>query len=352
MFKRIIIISLFLLGTFQVQADTIKIGLRAHSGVPKGLAQWKPTADYLSETIPEHTFIMVPFVGLQELMDAASRDEFDFILTNPSSSVEMAYRFGASQILTLKNRRQGKPYTKFGAVIFTRVDREDINTIGDLKGKTFNAVSERAFGGWRVAWEEMLKQNVDPHTDFSVLNFSGGIQEDVVFSVLAGSTDAGVVRTDMLERMTTRGLINLADIKVLNSKTTKDFPFLHSTVLYPEWPLIKAKKTSDVIAQQVALALLTMPENHDAANAGKYVGWTVAVDYQSVRKLLENLNVEPFAKSKKTILSDVIKDNWLVILLIVLGFSTCAVLVNRRVKDRYTKLEARATELRNKDDAE
>lgn len=128
----LIFLVLIIYATFAT-ADTIRIGLRAHHGIAKSMQLWKPTADYLSEKIPEHKFIMVPLVGIAELMQEAEQEQFDFVLTNPSSFVEMELRLGASAILTLRNKRQGKPYTKFGSVIFTRKDNDNINDIKDLK---------------------------------------------------------------------------------------------------------------------------------------------------------------------------------------------------------------------------
>ena len=280
--------------SLSVHADTIKIGLRAHHGIEKSMLQWKATADYLSEKIPEHKFIMVPLIGLPELMQETEKGYFDFVLTNPSSYAEMELRFGASSILTLRNKRQGQPYTQFGSVIFTQKNNKNINTIHDLKNKKIVAVSKRAFGGWRVALGEMLKVGFNPYKSAKQVSFSGGIQQDVVSIVRLGNADAGVVRTDMLERMAESGLIKLDDFKIINEKKTLNFPFFHSTQLYPEWPLIKMRKTSSVLSKQVALVLLTMPENHPAAIAGKYVGWTVPEDYQPVHNLMKALKVGPY----------------------------------------------------------
>lgn len=275
-------------------ADTITIGLRAHKGIEKSMLQWEKTADYLSEQIPEHKFIMVPLVGLTELMQEAEQNRFDFILTNPSSYVEMELRFGASAILTLNNKRLGKPYSQFGAVIFTRKDNNDINDIYDLQGKKIVAVSKRAFGGWRVAVRELLNHGLDIYKESKQISFSGGVQQDVVSIVRLGIADAGIVRTDMLERMAADGVIKLNDFKVINSKTTKGFPFYHSSQLYPEWPFVKMRGTSSVLSKKVALALLTIPVDHPAALAGKYVGWTVPEDYRSVHKLMQDLKVGPY----------------------------------------------------------
>lgn len=289
----IVFLPLLVFPTFS-SADTIKIGLRAHLGIEESMRRWQKTAEYLSEQIPEHKFIMIPMIGLSDLMQETEKNQFDFVITNPSSYVEMELRFGASAILTLRNKRRGKPYTKFGAVIFTRKDNKEINEVKDLKGKKIIAVSERAFGGWRVVVRELLNQGFDIYKEAKKINYSVGIQQDVVSIVRLGNADVGVVRTDLLERMASDGLIKLKDFKIINKKSSKDFPFYHSTQLYPEWPFVKMRDTSSALSKKVALALLTVPKDHPAAIAGKYVGWTVPEDYQPVHNLMQDLKVGPY----------------------------------------------------------
>lgn len=309
-----IISCIVLLSPLYVMADTIHIGLRAHSGAEKDMAKWQPTADYLSQKIPQHRFVMIPFEDLNELSRAAERKMFAFVLTNPSSYVELEKNYGASRILTLQNLRQGGAYTQFGSVIFTRADNIQIHDIKHITGKRFMAVSERAFGGWRVAWKEFLDNNIDPYKDFEQILFSGGIQEQVVHSVLSGKADAGAVRTDMLEGMASRGEIDINDIKVLNPVHSKDFPFLLSTKLYPEWPFAKLRHTSPELAQQVAIALLSMPSEHSAATRGKYYGWTVPLDYQPVHSLLQSLKVGAYRNYGEISFIQLLGQYWHIIL--------------------------------------
>lgn len=353
-----LLLSLFvIIVSSTVSADTIKIGLRAHHGIEKSMAQWKKTADYLSEQIPEHKFIMIPLVGLNELMQEAGQGQFDFVLTNPSSFVEMELQMGASAILTLRNKRQGKPYTQFGSVIFTRKDNNDINSIHDLEDKKIVAVSERAFGGWRVALNEMINVGFDPYKEARQVSFSGGIQQDVVSIVRLGNADAGVVRTDMLERLASSGLIKLEDFKIINEKKTRNFPFFHSTQLYPEWPLIKMRETSNSLSKSVALSLLTMPATHPAAVSGKYVGWTVPEDYQPVHKLMKALKVGPYVHDHENIFEHFFEEyliHTIIAVIVLIGFVILALYImaiNRRLvsakssQDKLlTELEERVTE--------
>ena len=215
----ILVLSLLIIvASSSVDADTIKIGLRAHHGIEKSMKQWKKTADYLSEKIPEHEFIFIPSVSLASLMKEAKQKKFDFVLTNPSSFVEMEVELGASTILTLRNKRQGKPFTTFGSVIFTRKNNDEINDVKDLKGKKIVAVSKRAFGGWRVAKRELMQEGFEARELEKQVSFSAGIQQDVVSIVSLGNADVGVVRTDMLERMAAAGKIKLDDFKIINKK--------------------------------------------------------------------------------------------------------------------------------------
>ncbi|MBD3669983.1 MAG: sensor histidine kinase [Gammaproteobacteria bacterium] len=332
-------------------AETIHIGLRAHQGVEKGIIQWQPTAEYLSRAIPEHEFIMYPYESISELNSAAGKGIFDFVITNPSSYIEMEVKYGASRILTLQNLRQGKPYSQFGSVIFTRHDRDDINTIKDIKGKHFMSVSKSAFGGWRMAWKEMLEQGVDPYRDFESIRYGRGLQQNVVYAVLAGEVDAGSVRTDMLEGMAKEGEINLSDIKILNAKDIPEFPFHLSTRLYPEWPLAKFRHTSTQLSQRVAIALMSMPSIDVAAIAGDYYGWTVPLDYQPVHELLKDLKVAPYEDYGEVSFYQTLLTYWYVYLFLILMLSIAGYTalkfntINRRLNQATQQLTSSKNEL-------
>ena len=288
------VLLLSLMFTEAAIAKDIRIALRAHNGAQKGLEQWQPTADYLSKKIPGYNFIMVPFVNISSMNQAVSREAFDFYLTNPSSAVEYNIHYNYQPIATLINKRQGKGYSKFGSVIFTQADRKDIYTLADLKGKTFIAVDEQGFGGWRVAWQTLLKNDINPYVDFKKMSFAGGQQPTVVYAVRDKKVDAGTVRTDMLERLAASGYINLDDYKILNSKKDDSFPFLHSTPLYPEWLFSASENIDPELRAQVASALLSITANEPAPIKGKYIGWTDPMDYSSVDALLKNLHIGPY----------------------------------------------------------
>ena len=326
-------------------SDEIKIGLRAHNGAVKDLKKWQPTADYLSQAIPEHHFVMVPFDINSELNQAVSRGEFDFVLTQPAGHVEHRLRYGVTPIATLVNKRKGAGYTQFGSAVFTLANRNDITSFQDLKGKKVMAVDEEGFGGWWVALREMILKDVDPYRDFQVMSFSGGIQQSVVHAVRAGVVDAGVVRTDMLERMAARGEIRLDQFKVIEPRQTEGFGFMHSTQLYPEWPFAKMKNTSEELASKVANALYMLKPDSAAAKAGKYVGWVEPLDYEPVNELLQELRVGPYQGAASVSLGQFVSRYWwqlaiaLVLMLSAIVVSMLVMRTNRRLKQTQYELK-------------
>ena len=287
-------------------ADEFRIAVRAIKGNAEAMSRWQATADYLNQTIPQHHFTLVPFENNSALNQSISNNDTQLSITNPASSVELKIRYGQQLLATLLNNRQGNGYAQFGSVIFTRADRTDISKIEDLKGKIFLGVDELGFGGWRIAWGELLKHGVEPYTDFKELRFAGGNQLAVVRSVLKREVDAGVVRTDVLEGMASAGEIKLSDIKVLGAKRVSKFPFLVSTDLYPEWYFSASKNISNELKAEIARALLAINRNDPAAKAGHYIGWINPIDATPVEELLKELKAGPYRVTNSGLLNEFI----------------------------------------------
>ncbi|MCK5035999.1 MAG: PhnD/SsuA/transferrin family substrate-binding protein, partial [Candidatus Sabulitectum sp.] len=195
----------------------------------------------------------------------------------------------------------------FAGVLFCRADRDDIQDVEDLKNKTFMAVDEQSLGGWHMVWRELLEYGIDPHRDFAELSF-GGTHDAVVYAVLAGDVDAGTVRSHILERMALEEKIQLDSIKLLqlHHDCNGEVHYLHSTRHYPEWPFAKCESTSDDLAEQVAIALIGMPANNQAAKDAVCAGWTIPQNYQPVRELLMALRLSPYEDYGKVTLREVL----------------------------------------------
>ncbi|NOY61984.1 MAG: phosphate/phosphite/phosphonate ABC transporter substrate-binding protein, partial [Gammaproteobacteria bacterium] len=282
-----LILLLSLLLTVELKAEEYQVAVRAHHGIEEATQQWQPTIDTLNEQIKGHHFSLLPIINLKEISARAARKEFDFLLTNPSSFVETKQLHGAKALATLNNKRANTGQDRFGSVVFTHAKNVDILTFSDLEDKSLMVVSEQAFGGWRIAWLEMLEQGFDPKNKLKHLKFAKSrTQAEVVYAVINGSVDAGVVRTDLLERLEASRKIDMRYVRVLNNKDVKTFPFFLSTKLYPEWVFSALKHIPDRFSKQVADVLLSISKESQAALAGKYMGWIRPKDYTSVQKLM------------------------------------------------------------------
>ena len=288
---------------------------------PNAAPRWGPTADYLSAHVDGHHFTIVP-LNFDEIFPAVDRGDVDFILVNSAIYVTLEVQHGASRIATLRNRLQGKAYTDFGGVIFVRADNPEIKRISDLRGHSFMAVDETSLGGYEAALRELVATGIEAEHDFRPLQFAG-THDAVVYAVLSGEVTAGTVRSDTLERMAGEGKIRLEDFRVLRAADAvaqERFPFLISTRLYPEWPFAALPHISPELAQEVAVALMQMPENSPAAVAAKCAGWSVPRNYQPVHELLQELHLPPYQLLGQISLSGLLHRYWPVLILMALLF--------------------------------
>ena len=317
---------------------TVWIGVLATRGAQQCLKRWGPTAEYLTREIPGYSFQVRPLT-YRDVAPAVARGELDFVLANPSLYIELEHLYGASRIVTLKNSSLGEAFTVYAGVIFCRAGRHDVRRLDDLKGKTFMAVEEDSFGGWQMAWRELHERGIDPHRHLAGLRFAE-THDAVVHAVRDGEVDAGTVRSDTLERMTAEGDIRLEDFRVIDQrrKGKDQLPFLHSTRVYPEWPLAKARATSEQLAQQVAVALMQMSPDSPAAHAAQCAGWTIPLNYQPVHECLKELRIGPYKDYGKVTLRAALRRYWpevVVAALLLVAAVTAAVYVmqlNRRLK--------------------
>ena len=328
--------------------DQVKIGILAKRGCVRCVKKWTPTAEYLTSKIPDRTFVIIP-LDYDEIYSSVERGEVDFILANSSYYVEMEKWYGINRIATLKNLVLGKVCTMYEGVIFCKADRHDIRNLKDLKGKTFMAVHETSFGGWIMAWRELKEKGIDPYRDFKELRF-GETHDAVVYAVRDGKVDAGTVRADTLVRMEAEGKIDVQDFYVpyeyeYGEKIEECPLFPRSTRSYPTWPFAKLKHTPDELAEKVAIALIEMPLDSPAAIAARSAGWTIPKNYESVHECLMDLKVGPYEHLGEITLSDLIRNYWHLILLIILLFLTMSVFtfviqkLNTKLKVSHVRLQ-------------
>lgn len=317
---------------------TIRIGVLANRGAEICLQEWGPTAAYLNDRLDEWIFEIVP-LGFEELIPAVRAGEVDLVSANPSYYAYMEYHGLARRIVTLQMPTPSGPQSRFGGVVLTLAEREDIHALTDLREKRFAAVSERSLGGWHAAWRELVEAGVLPECAIREILFKGS-HDAVVEAIVAGQVDAGTVRSTQIERMITEGLVDPSKMKIIGSRAADYpyYPYALSTRLYPEWPMAALAGTDARLIKQVALGLMRMDHADEAARALRSAGWTTPEDYTPVRELLKDLRLPPYEHHGRVTLGQFIRQfrGWLLglgfLALCLLAAYVRSVLLNRRLK--------------------
>jgi diguanylate cyclase (GGDEF)-like protein/PAS domain S-box-containing protein len=107
--------------------------------------------------------------------------------------------------------------------------------------------------------------------------------------------------------MAKEGKIDRNDFKIINPQNIKGFPQALSTQLFPEWPFIAFKETDPELANQVAVALLSLPRGSEISKNVGYYGWTIPLAYEGIRALMEDMRVPPFDTAPVFTVNDVIR---------------------------------------------
>ena len=268
-----------------------KIGVLAKRGGIIALERWGKHGVYLSESLGTQ-FVIIP-VKFSSIPHMVQGQKIDFLLANPAIFAEMQEQYGLEAVATMINRSSGKGVHQFGGVIFVKQD-SPIKNLADIKGKTFGFVKHSSFGGLHAALYLLQQNGIDPRQDYDhYLEFK--THDNVVHAVEKGEADVGTVRTDTLERMAAEGKIKMEDFRVLN-QVQDDFPFVHSTELYPEWPMAALAHTDKKIAEEVGKALCRIKADSEEAQKAEIMGWEEKADYTPVRKCLQAINYNMFSK--------------------------------------------------------
>lgn len=324
--------------------DTVVIGVLAKRGREITTAQWRPTADYLSEQIPEYRFSIAP-LRFDEINDAVATRSVDFILANSAIYVALEVEHQVARIATMKNAHRLGDLEWFGSVVFGRSDdgwNDHTIDAGVLRGRRIAAVDETSLGGWLMAYREFVELGIDPYHDAESVTFYD-THDAVVYAVADGEADIGIVRSDTLERMEIEGRTNITSFYHLRfpevgvQREVGTFPYATSTRLYPEWPIAAAAHTERRLAELVAARLIEMERDDPAAQAAFVAGWTVPQNYQRVHELLQTTRSPPYETYGEVTLRSIVETYlmWIVVIAVV---TTAAVVASILLAQRNREL--------------
>jgi len=281
----IIFLTGFVISDFAMAAD-IKFGVIAPRGAVKAKKKWGEFMKYLGEKTGQKVkFVPVTPDKVQKVVNSG---KVDFMLGNPVVTTILVEKEGVTPVATVKK----KAGPQFSGVIISKKG-SGIKTAQDLKGKKVMAFK---FGTSAAAYvfqvNHLVKKGINPHKDFSSFR-EAKKQDDIVLSVNKGVIDAGFIKTGLIESMAKENKVKLSEFNIVD-KQLDDFPFVHSTILYPEWYLSATKKASPAVTEKVKQAVLSLPADHPAAKKAKIKGFVDPLSLGEMKDTLKTLKLSPY----------------------------------------------------------
>jgi phosphonate transport system substrate-binding protein len=219
----------------------------------------------------------------QEHMNLIGRGQADINFTNPFVYVQIAEQYGAGAFARVVEEH-GRD---FRGQIIVRAEDQRIETLEDVRGKSWIAVDPASAGGYLFALGHFLEHGIKPK-DFSQISFApgpGGKQEKVVLAVLAGQYDVGSIREGTLDVLQDK--VDLGQIRVLAE-----------TGWYPGWVFSARKGMPGDEIEKIKKALTALSRDYpderkilELAQIRKVVPASDS-DFDPIRKLIRKIDAE------------------------------------------------------------
>jgi ABC-type phosphate/phosphonate transport system substrate-binding protein len=272
--------------TTPVRAE-LRVGVTAIRGELETLKRWESLGQYLSNELKQPTKIIALTHG--NLVETAAQGQLDFVLNTPIGAVLLMEKHHFIPLATL-NTFSG---TQFAGVIISKKG-SGITKSADLKAKKVISMQQTTgAGGYLFQVYHLKMQGIDPHKDF--LSFKEGKnQDDLVMGVKIGLFDAAFVRSGLLESLEKAGKIKSEDFEIVDRRKDQTFPYLHTTILFPEFCFSAHPSLHPQLIFVMKQALLKLTAEHPAAKTAEIKGFVEPISYEPIKTLLQTLKIEPF----------------------------------------------------------
>jgi phosphonate transport system substrate-binding protein len=231
----VIVALAFSLTTDLAQADSgpLRFGVGLFQpDKDKNDATYRPLADYLAKKLGREVklFTVDTWEGLAKSLASG---ETDIALMGPWGYVLAHHTADAQVIATILY--DGKP--EYFAITVTN-PKSGINSIQDLKGKTFAFGDKGSTSGYLIPFYHFQKLGIDPDTYFSKVIYTK--HQAIETQITRGELDAGADYNRNRNAMIEQGLIKAEDSKIIwQSDPLPNDAFAVSADLFKDQGLVK-----------------------------------------------------------------------------------------------------------------
>lgn len=203
----------------------------------KNNATYRPLAEYLSKRLGREVklFTVDTWEGLAKSL---ANGETDLSLMGPWGYVLANHEAGAQVVSTILYN--GKP--EYFAITITNPS-SGINSLEDLRGKTFAFGDKGSTSGYLIPYHYMMSKGIDPDTYFKKVIYTK--HQAIELLVTRGELDAGADYNRNRDAMIADGLIKASDSKIIwTSEPLPNDAFAVSADLYRDKALVAKLQTA------------------------------------------------------------------------------------------------------------
>lgn len=200
--------------------------------------KFKPLGDYLEKKLGMKVEF-TPVTDYAASVEGLVNNKLDMVWFGGFTFIQAKTR-SHNQVIPLVQREEDE---KFKSVFITT--KADINTLADLKGKTFTFGSESSTSGHLMPRSYLLAAKVNPDTDMKRIAFSGA-HDATVAAVAGGKVDAGALNISVWEKLLAQGKVDTKLVRVFY--TTPGYFDYNWTVRADMNPALRKKLTEAFLA--------------------------------------------------------------------------------------------------------
>lgn len=168
--------------------------------------KFKPLGEYLEKKLGMKVEF-TPVTDYAASVEGLINHKLDMVWFGGFTFVQANVRSGG-KIIPLVQREEDE---KFQSVFITT--NKSINTLADLKGKTFTFGSESSTSGHLMPRSYLLAAKINPDTDMKRVAFSGA-HDATVAAVSGGKVDAGALNISVWEKLVAAGKVDPKTVRV------------------------------------------------------------------------------------------------------------------------------------------
>jgi len=243
------------------EITVLRMGLIPADDAEEMLRQYEPIQEYLSEKIGIPVEIQVTS-DYTAAVEAMRSNHIDMAWFGPFSYV-IAANIADAEAIVNGVKSNGK--STYKSIIVTNKD-SGIQTLEDLKGKSFAFVDPASTSGNLIPRKTLIENGIDPDKDFSESYYAGG-HNAVMYAISNGNVDAGASSDNVYARMVESEEID-PEVTIV----------IYESDPVPGSPIVVRGGLPEELKMTIKEALLSMDEQ----TIHQVDGWGGIVSYQEV----------------------------------------------------------------------